>query len=192
MARPPQADKHGAGKAADGVQVAGGAPGAGMRHFAGPQPVGALLPRITRPAFRRRAPAAAQLMADWEAIVGPALAAQTQPRRLAAGTLTVGCAGPVALELGHLATELAGRINAHLGATVVQRLRFVQDLVATPPAPPPAPPAPPPQLVALAEATLAPIPEGPLRDALAALGRAVLTEATPAGTALSTPRPRTR
>jgi hypothetical protein len=171
------------------MQGAGGAPGADMRHFAGPRPVGALVPRITRPAFRRRAPAAAQLMADWEAIVGPALAAQTQPRRLAAGTLTIGCAGPVALELGHLATELAGRINAHLGATVVQRLRFVQDLIAAPPAPPS---APPPQVVALAEAKLAPIPEGPLRDALAALGRAVLTEATPAGAALSTPRPRTR
>jgi hypothetical protein len=190
MARPPEADKHGAGTAAGG---AGGAPEADSRHFAGPRPVGALVPRITRPAFRRRAPAAAQLMADWEAIVGPALAAQTQPRRLAAGTLTIGCAGPVALELGHLATELAGRINAHLGAAVVQRLRFVQDLVAMPPPPPP---APPPEVAALADAKLVPIAAGPLRDALAALGRAVLSEASRgaahAGTALSTPGQRTR
>ncbi|MGN6816220.1 MAG: DUF721 domain-containing protein, partial [Solirubrobacterales bacterium] len=49
----------------------------------------------------------------------------TVPRRLHGGTLSVACAGPVAMELQHLAPELLARINAHLGRPVVERLRFV-------------------------------------------------------------------
>ena len=64
------------------------------RHVYGPRPVSALMPRLTRAAFRRRAPATAQVLADWSAIVGPAIAAVTTPRRLASGTLTIACAGP--------------------------------------------------------------------------------------------------
>jgi hypothetical protein len=150
----------------------------GARHVYGPRPIGALVPGLTRAAFRRRAPATAQVVADWGLIVGPALAAVTLPRRLAAGTLTVACAGPVALELQHLSNELLARINTHLGAATVQRLRFTQD--ATPPPSPP-PPAPPPDPAALArvEATLADLPEGPLRAALARLGRATLRSPSP-------------
>ncbi len=66
-------------------------------------------------------------MADWTEIVGPALAAVTSPRRLASGTLTLACAGPIALELQHLSGQLAERINAHFGRTLVERFRFVQD-----------------------------------------------------------------
>lgn len=145
----------------------------GARHVYGPRPIGALVPQLTRAAFRRRAPATAQVLADWALIVGPALAAVTVPRRLSAGSLTVACAGPVALELQHLSTELLARINAHLGAATVQRLRFVQD---APPAPAAPPPLPPPDAAGLArvEAAVADLPEGPLRLALAALGRATL------------------
>ena len=96
------------------------------RHVYGPRPVGALMPRLTRPAFRRRAPATAQVLADWSAIVGPAIAAVTTPRRLSAGTLTIACAGPIAMELQHLAGEVIARINAHLGSQAVTALRFVQ------------------------------------------------------------------
>jgi len=147
------------------------------RHVYGPRPVGALVPGLTRATFRRRAPAAAQVMADWAAIVGPALAAVTTPRRLQSGILTLACAGPVAMELQHLADELLARINRHLGSQTVTRLRFVQD--ALPPAPRPAPPAPSPKAVAAAEKAASSVPPGPLRDALAALGRAVLTPRSP-------------
>ena len=41
-----------------------------------PRPVGALVPGLTRAAFRRRAPSATQVLADWATIVGPALAAR--------------------------------------------------------------------------------------------------------------------
>ena len=97
------------------------------RRFPGaPLPLGSLIPAITRPAFRKRSPAGAQVMADWPGIVGPALAAVTTPLRLSAGTLTLACSGPVAMELQHLAPELISRINAQLGRTPVERLRFVQ------------------------------------------------------------------
>ncbi len=91
-----------------------------------------LVPALTRPAFRRRAPAAAQVFADWAGIVGPGLAAVTTPRQLQGGTLVVACAGPVAMELQHLSVELLSRINRHLGGRTVGRLRFVQDVRTAP------------------------------------------------------------
>jgi hypothetical protein len=146
---------------------------AATRHVWGPRPLGALVPAVTRPAYRRRAPAAAQVLADWASIVGPALAAVTAPRRLTGGTLSIACAGPVAMELQHLSTQLIERINAHLGRVVVERLRFVQDFAAA--ATPPRPrPSPSPARVQEVERTLGDLPEGPLRDALGRLGRAVV------------------
>jgi len=146
------------------------------RPFYGPRPLAALVPALLRPAFRRRAPATAQVLADWEVIVGPRLAALTTPLRLSAGTLAIGCAGPVATELQHVADELRGRINAHLGQATVTRLRFVQ--AAARAIPPPAPPARPPAVVAVPG-----LPPGELRDALERLGRAVLTDRPLGGTA---------
>jgi hypothetical protein len=119
------------------------------RRFPGaPLPLSSLIPAVTRPAFRKKSPAAAQLLADWAQIVGPALAAATSPLRLTAGTLTLACAGPVAMELQHLAPELIGRINGQLGRAAVERLRFVQQAPAgtrpaAPPAKAPAAPMPP-------------------------------------------------
>ena len=140
------------------------------RHVHGPRAVGSLVPALVKPAFRKRAPATAQVLADWEAIVGPAIAAVSVPRRLFSGTLAIACSGPLAIELQHLAPQLIERINRHLGKIAVTRLRFVQD---APPAPPPRRPARP-AAIAQARAAVATLPEGPLRDALEALGRAVL------------------
>ena len=137
----------------------------------GPRPLGALIPRLTRPAFRRKSPAGAQLMADWPAVIGPALAAVTAPQRLTGGTLTLACAGTVALELSHLAPQIVQRINAHLGRQAVERLRFVQ----LPPAGAPAPARrkaeqPLPQRVS---ASLEGVASPELREALARLARGV-------------------
>jgi len=149
------------------------APGmaADRRHVYGPRPVGALVPGLTRAAFRRRAPGTAQVLADWESIVGPALAAVTLPRRLTAGALTIACSGPIAMELQHLSGELIARINTALGAGVVSALRFVQTAHAAPPAAAVAPRSP--QSLARAESAVESLPSGELRDALESLGRAV-------------------
>lgn len=150
------------------------------RHVYGPRALAALLPRLTRPAFRRAGPAGAQVMADWEAIVGPALAAVTQPQRLSAGTLTIACSGPIALELQHFAPELIARINVQLGAAPVERLRFTRAgfRAASQAA---ARPAPDEAALRAAWTATELVPEGALRDALASLGAAVLArrDATP-------------
>ncbi len=144
------------------------------RRFPGaPLPLGTLIPSITRPAFRKRSPAGAQILADWVQIVGPALAAATSPLRLTSGTLTLACSGPVAMELQHLAPELIGRINGQLGRAVVEKLRFVQQAPAGSPraaAPRPAAAAPVPASV---QDRLAALPEGELRLALENLARGV-------------------
>jgi hypothetical protein len=147
------------------------------RFSYGPRPLSALVPTLVRPAFRRRAPATAQVLADWDAIVGPAIAAISTPLKLSAGTLAIGCTGPVAMELQHLSDALIGRINGHLGQVVVNRLRFVQSA----PRPVPALPretaaGPSPRVLDAARRAVAGLPEGPLRDALERLGRAVLTD----------------
>jgi hypothetical protein len=139
------------------------------RHVYGPRPIAALIGPLIRPAFRKRAPATAALLADWEAVIGPALAAVTTPRKLANGTLTLACAGPVAMELQYLAPVLMQRINAHLGQIAVQRLKFVQDL--NPPPPPKPKPIPATEAARLAVGDM---PDGELRAALERLGAMVL------------------
>lgn len=131
----------------------------------GPKPLGALLPGVTRTAFRRRSPGSAQVLADWPEIVGPALAACCSPRRLAAGTLTLACEGPIALELQHVATALIERINTHLGSRVVERLRFQQEVLNLPPLVAPRRAAVPVEVPGL--------PDGALREALGRLGGAM-------------------
>ena len=146
------------------------------RHVYGPRAVGALVPALVRPAFRKRAPATAQVLADWDVIVGPAIAAVTTPRKLFAGTLSIACSGPMAIELQHLAEQLMARINGHLGRVAVTRLRFAHEI---PERPAPPPPRPRPAAVAEASAAVADLPAGELRDALEALGRAVLGRERP-------------
>jgi hypothetical protein len=93
-------------------------------------PLAQLVPGVTRPAFKKRSPVGAGLMAEWVAIVGPRLAAETEPRKLSRGQLTVACSGPMAMELQHAAGALIERINTHAGTRLVERLRFVQEHIA--------------------------------------------------------------
>ena len=145
------------------------------RPVHGPRPIAALVPMVARTAFGRASPGIVRLMEAWAGMVGPGLAAVTTPRRLSQGTLTIGCSGPVAMELQHLSTELTGRINQYLGSEVVRRLRLVQ--TAAPQTQVSIQCSTPPKIVELAASeAVADLPEGPLRSALNALGRAVLTE----------------
>jgi hypothetical protein len=137
----------------------------------GPRVLGALIPDVVRPAFRKRSPAVARLAMDWPAVVGPALASVTAPKKLFQGTLSISASGPVAMELQHLSVQVMNRINLHLGDVRVTRLRFVQDFSPAGPAVP----QPPRRLAGAASAeAVAPLPQGALRDALERLGRVVL------------------
>jgi hypothetical protein len=121
-----------------------------------------LVPGLTRAAYRKRSPAGALLMSDWAAIVGPRLAAETEPKRLSGTQLTIACSGPMAMELQHLSTTLIERINTHAGRRLVERLRFVQEPVAAPVVRVASPPQSPPE-------PLTELPPGPLNDSLARL-----------------------
>lgn len=145
------------------------------RHLFGPRPLSKLIPAAARPVFQRRAPGIATLLADWNIIIGPKLAPITTPRKLQGGTLTLACNGPVAMELQYLSDIVIARLNTHLGGTPIQRLRFVPDTTAPPPA------SPPKRIPAIeaARAAVADIADEGLRDALERLGRMVLAEKPP-------------
>ncbi len=121
-----------------------------------------MLAPVTRPAFKRRAPAAAAILADWASLAGPDLAARAAPVKFAGGTLTLACAGPAALELQMLSPQIIARLNLGLGHNMVERLRFTQQtpgVAVGAPAPRPLAPVPRPEN----------LPEGALGDALARL-----------------------
>jgi hypothetical protein len=145
--------------------------------------VARLLAGILDPAARRRGFAEASLLADWAAIVGPALARRCQPVRVdhapgrrtggGGGTLVLQASGAAAVEIQHAAPQLLERINTYFGHRAVRQLRLLQM-----PLPPPAPEPPPPRAPSPAdEAALAAgaggVADAALREALLALGRAV-------------------
>jgi hypothetical protein len=135
------------------------------RNYA-PRGISALLAPVLRPAFRKRAPAAAQLLADWPSLAGPELAARAAPIKFAAGTLTLACTGPTAMELQLNAQSVISRLNLGLGNAMVERLRFVQQ------APGIAAPAP---KIPVRTAVPRPenLPDGELGEALARLYQGV-------------------
>jgi len=144
------------------------------RPVHGPRTIAALVPVVAKAAFAKGGHATVQLLEAWSGIVGPSLAELTTPKRLAQGTLTISCTGPVAMELQYLSTEVIGRVNQYLGRQAVTRLRFMHAPAiggAVKPRPRPSAAA----QKAAADA-VADMPPGPLRDALQGLGRAVLTE----------------
>jgi hypothetical protein len=145
---------------------------AGQPRFVyGPRPLGSLVPDITRQTFRKHNPASAQILADWDIIVGPKVAWMTVPRRLDRGVLTIACAGPAAMDLHYMGIEVINRINTHLGSQLVHSLKFTQ--AGMPRKPPPIRPSPP-EAILEAEAAVASLPDSDLKSALAALGRVVI------------------
>jgi hypothetical protein len=133
-----------------------------IRRNYGARGIAGLLAPVLRPAFKRRAPAAAQLLADWQQLAGPELSARAAPVKFAGGTLTLACTGPTAMELQLLTPQIIARLNLALGHGMIERLRFVQqapNISAPRPARLAGKPAPPPE----------DLPEGPLGEALARL-----------------------
>src|ERR1700760_932250 len=141
------------------------------RFVHGPRALGSLVPAVTRQAYRKRNPASAQIVADWDIIVGPKVASMTVPRRIDRGVLTIACAGPAAMDLHYMGIEVINRINTHLGGQPVHSLKFTQ--AGMPRKPPPTQPKPP-EAILEANAAVATLPDGDLKDALAALGRVVI------------------
>jgi hypothetical protein len=105
----------------------------GFRQAQGPRGLGPALAKVTRPAYKRRGFAHADVLARWATIVGETLAATSCPEKLSfptgdgsGATLQVRVASGFALELQHLAPLVIERINTFYGYRAVARLRLVQ------------------------------------------------------------------
>jgi hypothetical protein len=144
------------------------------------RPLAATLPRITGAALGKRGFALAALLAEWEAIVGPALAASAAPLRLVksrdadSAVLEVRVESAAAVELQHNEPVVIERINAHFGYKAVHRLRLRHGTVGAPPRAVPAI-----RRIGVAEERalsrqLEGVGDDSLRDALAGLGRVVI------------------
>src|SRR5579862_3155917 len=96
------------------------------RPVHGPRSIASVVPIVTGKAFGRGSASVGQFVEAWVAIMGPVLAEVTFPKKYIQGTLTIGCSGPVAMELQHLSGELMSRINLALGSEMVRRLQFIQ------------------------------------------------------------------
>lgn len=153
------------------------------RRARGPSALARFVPRLTRPALRGFAKAEASLLLDWEAIVGPEVAAYTQPLKLAFptreekrnATLHLRVDPAMALDLQHSGDLLAERVNMYFGYALVARLRLKQGPVRRKAARPPLQvPAPlPPARAAGLNRRLSAIDDPGLREALERLGTAV-------------------
>jgi hypothetical protein len=154
-----------------------------QRRAHAPRAIAETVDRLTRPLFAKRGFAQGAVVREWDAIVGPELAAQTVPERIAfppgmrnGGTLHLRVGnGVAATTLQHLKPVLIERINGYFGYAAVVRLRLIQRPL------PPRPAAPRPRVRALRgdeearlKTCLESVPDGDLREALDALGRAIL------------------
>lgn len=140
---------------------------------------------ITKASFARYGFAAADAVANWEAIVGADLAVVSAPERIRwprgsgetaqkqGGTLIIRAAPGRALELQYEASRIIARINGYFGYGAIAAVKVVQAATL------PAGPAKPPALAEkpVCEQELGQIEPSPLKDALERLGRAVAASA---------------
>jgi hypothetical protein len=145
---------------------------------------------ITKAAFARHGFAQADVVANWEAIVGSDLAAVSAPERIKwprgageeaqkqGGTLVIRAAPGRALELQYEASRVISRINSFFGYGAIASVKIVQSQ-QVPQGRRESPPLPE---KPVCEQELATLEDGPLKAALERLGRGV------AGSAKSSPQ----
>jgi hypothetical protein len=151
-----------------------------------PSPVGRSLTPLVKALDARFGQGPGVLQARWKEIVGDALARRSEPMKIiksraGGATLELKVDGPAATLVQHQAPEIIARLDLILGKGAVTRLRIVQGPVrvnADSPAPARRRKAQPLDAAAEAELArgLAEQPDGPLKDALTRLGRAVLRQ----------------
>jgi hypothetical protein len=140
--------------------------------------VGVAISKVTLPIITARGGGIlVRLKSDWAAIVGPDWADATWPTALGRdGALKLRAAPGAALEAQHRAPLLIERINGFFGRPVVSRLALVQGPLPLPPRPRSRLPR---QLAAVEvkalDERLADIADSDLREALAQLGRSLIS-----------------
>jgi len=144
------------------------------------KPIGELIGGTLDPLLRKRGLARAELIRWWPEIVGPRYAGVTAPQRISwprtgegrAATLVIHVDPAVALPLSYELDGVRDRLNGFLGFRAVGAIRLVQHPFPAPREEKPR--AADPQVEARLAPRLAGV-EGPLRDALANLGKAILS-----------------
>lgn len=143
--------------------------------------IAAEVPRIAGTALGKRGFGEAQLVTQWEAVMGPELAGKLSPERLSfargerrAGTLRLRVGSAFALEAQHLEPIIIERINGFFGYGAVARIVLIQG-----PPPQSAQAVPQPRALNAAEQRalderLQGVADPDLRQALGRLGAAVI------------------
>ncbi|MDB5571505.1 MAG: uncharacterized protein JWN93_2688 [Hyphomicrobiales bacterium] len=156
-----------------------------------PRPLSDLVGAALHPVAAKQGFGESDIILHWGDIIGPRLAAVSEPLRLQwaprppnrspdappePATLIVRMEGAFAIELQHLAPIVIERVNARLGWRCIGRIAVRQGPVrkAPPRRPPPAPVDP--DAALRAQAAAAPILDDGLRAALARLGTAAMSD----------------
>jgi hypothetical protein len=153
-----------------------------------PRPLSAFAGAALSDALKRQGFASAEIIARWGDIVGPEIAAHSEPakinwpRGIHAGdlgdetpepaTLVLRVEGPMAVEIQHLAAVILERVNRFFGWQAIGRIALRQAPLARR-ARALSPPQPDPAVAARIAAGLPQIEDENLRQALARLGAAI-------------------
>jgi hypothetical protein len=97
------------------------------------RPLAQTLTQVVKPVYKKHGFAEHRILTEWDLIVGPELAAYSQPQKLTmprgkkeGGTLYVLVAAGRALELQHLQPIILSKVATYFGYTAVARLHFTQ------------------------------------------------------------------
>ena len=142
------------------------------------------------PVLAKQGFGAADIVLNWEDIVGerlarvcepvklqwPARAPKAEPGNMEPASLIVRVESGFAVELQHVGATIIDRVNTHLGWRCVGKLLLRQGPLGTQKKPARRKPVDDPQARAAVAAELAPIADEGLRDALTRLGERVIAE----------------
>jgi hypothetical protein len=148
-----------------------------------PRPLSDFLGATLSDALKTQGFASAEILARWADIVGPEVAAHSEPIKInwprAAGdeapepaTLVLRVEGPAAIEIQHLSAVILERVNRFFGWQAIGRIALRQAPLRRR-QPLKAPPPPDPEAAARIAAGLPEIADEDLRQALARLGAAI-------------------
>jgi predicted nucleic acid-binding Zn ribbon protein len=95
------------------------------RDDGGPRPLGASLDAVSKKLGMKDSRGLGRLFANWEELVGPAVAAHVKPVRLDAEALVVAVDHPAwATQVRHLGDELLDRVADEVGVTRPNRVEI--------------------------------------------------------------------
>jgi hypothetical protein len=150
-----------------------------------PRPLSELAASALSGPLKRQGFASTEIITRWPEIVGPEIAAHSEPLKInwpralegdeappQPATLMLRVEGPAAVEIQHLSAVILERVNRFFGWQAIGRISLRQAPLRRR-APPAAPPPPDPAVQARIAASLPQIEDEDLRAALARLGAAV-------------------